>query len=170
MKKGLALFFCLLFFSSCSAVKPVSTVDIATRYEGFVSALVTAETVEDVFQINVTKNGMSITFYVEEPEELRGLSITKTEGKATVEFGGMTVAFPAEKLPSAAPFLLLCEALETLQTPKAFSVGSGKGGLSVKTEHFSAALDPETLALQILEFPAEQVRFSFENVVFLEGK
>ncbi len=120
--------------------------------------------------MNATKKGISITFYVEEPEELRGLSITKTEGKAAAEFGGMTVAFPAEKLPSAAPFLLLCEALETLQTPKAFSVRSGKGGLSIETERFSATFDPETLALQMLDFPAEQVRFSFNNVVFSEEK
>ena len=170
MKKGLTIFFCLLLFSACSSVKPLSTADVAARYEAFVSASATAETAEDFFQMNVTKNGMSIALFIEEPEELRGLSITETDGEVTAEFEGMTVAFPAEKLPSAAPFLLFCEALETLQAPNAFSVKSQKDGVSVTAKRFSAELDPKTAALQTLEFPAEQVRFSLENVVFSEEK
>ena len=166
MKKILAIIFCLLFFSSCSTAKPLSTSDVAAKYENFVSASVTAETAEDIFQMDAVKNGLSITFSAEEPAELSGLSITETDGEVTVEFEGMAVAFPAEKLPSAAPFLLFCEALETLQAPNAFSVKSQKDGVSVTAKRFSAELDPETAALQTLEFPAEQVRFSLENVVF----
>lgn len=170
MKRILAVFFCILFFSSCSSVKPMSTADVAARYEAFVSASVTVKTAEDVFRMNVSKNGLSITFSVEEPAELCGLSITKAEDEVTAKFEGMTVAFPVEKLPSAAPFLLFCEALETLQTPNVFSVKSQRNGVSVTAKRFSAELDPETAALQTLDFPAEQARFSFEKVVFSEEK
>lgn len=170
MKKGLTIFFCLLLFSACSSVKPLSTKDVAARYESLVSASVTVETTEDIFRMNVTKNGMSIALFIEEPAELHGLSITKTGDEVTAEFEGMAVAFPAERLPSAAPFLLFCEALEALQTPESFSVKSQKDGVSASAKRFSGKLDPETLALQTLDFPAEQVRFSFENIVFSEEK
>ncbi len=148
----------------------MSTADVAARVESFVSASVVVETEEDIFRMNATKNGLSIIFSVEEPEELRGLSITKTDGEVTAEYEEMAVVFPAEKLPSAAPFLLFCEALETLQTPNAFSVKCRRNDVSATAERFSAEFDPETAALQTLEFPAEQVRFSFENVVFSEEK
>ena len=165
MKKALTLLGILLL-SACSAQKPVSTAEIADRFSGDFSAKITVETAEDVFQMEATKTGMSIAFSVTDPPELSGLSTVLEDGRATLSYEGISMDFPTERLPAKAPFLQIGTAFSALQDESAFSVEQRKTGLLVSGDGFSALLEPESLALKELVFPAEKSKMTVGDFVF----
>lgn len=170
MRKYLAAIGLTLLLTACSAKGTVSTATIGERYAGGFSTAATVTTEEDTLEMTVTKNGMSITVFVEKPEELRGLSIQSDFEKTKVTFEGMEKEFVTEKLPKEAPFRLLGAALSALETGEGFSVERTKEGVAVFGDGFSGVLSPEDLSLFSLSFPAEKTEVSFSDFRFSEEK
>ncbi len=170
MRKWMPVLVCFFFLTACSTKDTVSTAKIGEQYASGFSTAATVTTEEDTLEMTVTKNGMSITVFVEKPEELRGLSIQSDLGKTKVTFEGMEKEFVTERLPKEAPFRLLGTAFSVLETGEGFSAERTKEGVAVFGDGFSGVLSPEDLSLFSLSFPAEKTEVSFSDFRFSEEK
>ena len=170
MKKIIFSVVVLLMLSGCSVSALPKTADISEAYKKDFSALVTVEYGEETAKMEITKNGMSISFLLREPEELSGMSMVLFDEHAKVTYEGMTQDIDADKLPDSAPFLLLEELFDELSEPDEFVLSAENGEIIVQGDDFIATLYAEDFSLKNAVFPRFDTEFVFERFEFSEEK
>ena len=170
MKKIIFSVVVLLMLSGCSISALPKTADISEAYKKDFSALVTVEYGEETAKMEITKNGMSISFLLREPEELSGMSMVLFDEHAKVTYEGMTQDIDADKLPDSAPFLLLEELFDELSEPDEFVLSAENGEIIVQGDDFIATLYTEDFSLKNAVFPRFDTEFVFERFEFSEEK
>ena len=170
MKKIIFSVVALLMLSGCSVSALPKTADISEVYKKDFSALVTVEYGEETAKMEITKNGMSISFLLREPEELSGMSMVLFDEHAKVTYEGMTQDIDADKLPDSAPFLLLEELFDELSEPDEFVLSAENGEIIVQGDDFIATLYTEDFSLKNAVFPRFDTEFVFERFEFFEEK
>ena len=153
-------------FSGCSNSLSVSPEEVAKVYENDFSVSVKANFGGNESEMSVLKNGMSISFSVNSPNELSGMGIEIFDEHAKISYNGMEQEINKGSLPEGTPFLLLEELFEELSNPEDFVLSTENGNLIAKSEDFSAALSVEDFSLISAEFPLFETKFTFSNFEF----
>ena len=170
MKKIIFSVVVLLMLSGCSVSALPKTADISEAYKKDFFAVATASYGEEPTNMEITKNGMNISFLLCEPEELSGMSIVIFEEHAKVTYEGMPQDIDADKLPDSAPFLLLEELFDELSEPDEFVLSAENGEIIVQGDDFIATLYTEDFSLKNAVFPRFDTEFVFERFEFSEEK
>lgn len=166
MKKLIVLMALVFVLSGCSNSLSASPEEIAKAYENDFSVSVKANFGENESEMSVFKNGMSISFLANSPNELSGMGIEIFDEHAKISYNGMEQEINKDSLPEGAPFLLLEELFEELSNPEDFVLSTENGNLIAKSEDFSAALSAEDFSLISAEFPLFETKFTFSNFEF----
>ena len=170
MKKIIFSVVVLLMLSGCSVSALPKTADISEAYKKDFFAVATASYGEETTKMEITKNGMSISFLLCEPEELSGMSIVIFDEHAKVTYEGMTQDIDADKLPDSAPFLLLEELFDDLSNPDEFVLSTAEGEIIAQGDDFAATFSLEDYSLKNAVFPRFNTEFVFERFEFSEEK
>ncbi len=166
MRKFILMLAFLLLFSGCSNPLPVTPQEIAKIYEQDFLASVLVNFGENEAELDVSKNGMSISIFVNYPEELSGMGIEIGDEHAKISYNGMEQEIRKDSLPEGTPFLLLEELFEEISDPEDFVLSTENGKIAVKGESFSAVLSEEDYSLISAEFPFFDIKFTFSNFEF----
>ncbi len=169
MKKIIFLVAVLLMFSGCSNAGTPSAAEVSEKYRKDFSANVSAVYGKENAKGKITKNGMSISILLNEPEELKGMSITVFDEHADISYEGMTQRIETDDLPDGAPFLLLEKLFDELSDPDEFTLSTAKDGFAVNGDDFTAAVDDD-LVLQNAVFPRYDTEFVFDGWDFLPSE
>ncbi len=155
-----------LLFSGCSNGVSATPQEVAKVYDRDFSAKVLAVFGENETEMEISKNGMSISILVNSPAELAGMGIEIFDEHAKVTYNGMEQEIDKEKLPERTPFLLLEELFDELSDPEEFSLSTENENVIAKGENFSAVLSPEDFSVISAEFPFSNTKFTFSNWTF----
>ena len=166
MKKAVLFLVLILSLSGCDKNFVPGKDDIARVYSGDFFALAETENTG----IEISKNGMSISFIAKYPEEIEGLSVVLFDEHAKVEFEGMTQEIKSENLPQKAPFLLIDELLDSLSDPEDFSLSTENGKIIASGEDFSAVLSEEDFSVVTVVFPRYDEKIIFSEWIFYSDK
>ena len=165
--RKIILYFALLFLiSGCSNQSLPGSEEIAKSFEGDFSSSVKAAFGDSEAEMDILKNGMSISVFVDSPAELSGMGIEISDEHAKVIYNGMEQEIKKDSLPEGTPFLLLEELFDELSDPEEFVLSTGNGNIVAKTEDFSAVLSAEDFSLISAEFPFYKTKFTFSNFRF----
>ena len=104
MRRIIAFIALVFVLAGCSKAFEPKPKDVAAVYKNDFSVKAKAAYGENETDFKITKNGMSISFIVESPKELSGLSIALSDEHAKVDFEGMELLLGTENLPEKAPF------------------------------------------------------------------
>lgn len=170
MKKIIIAAMLILLLCGCSGAAPMSSAEVATKYQGSFSAAARAEFDNIESEIGVEKNPMSISISILSPEELSGMEIEISDEHAKVTYEGMEQELDIDRLPEGTVFLLLDELFEKLSEPDEFTLSTGEEGISVKAEDFSAVLSKEDFSLISADFPFYGAEFFFSEFSFSEAE
>lgn len=165
MRKLIFVLSVILIFVGCSKA-PAEPQDVSKAYQADFSAAVNAECGEENFKIKIQKNGTSISFYVEEPENLAGLSISLDGEHASVSYKDIQTEFDVKNLPEKAPFLLLLKLFDELSSPEEFVLSTAGDELFAQGKDFAAVLSSEDFSLINAVFPEYETEFEFFDFKF----
>ena len=169
--RKIALIFMLLFYlSGCSNVALPSAEDVAKTYSQDFSANVIGTFGKNKTEIEVLKNGMSISFLLDFPKELSGMEVVLSDEHARVIFEGMEQEINTENLPEGTPFLLLEELFEELSDPEDFVLSTENENLVANSDDFTAVLSAEDYSLISAEFSQYATKFTFSDFAFGNAK
>ena len=170
MKKIIFSVVALLMLSGCSVSALPKAADISEAYKKDFFAVATASYGEETAKMEITKNGMSISFLLRKPVELSGMSIVLFDEHAKVTYEGMTQDIDADKLPDSAPFLLLEELFDDISNLDEFVLSTAEGEITAQGDDFAATLSLEDYSLKNAVFPRFDTEFVFERFEFSEEK
>ena len=166
MRRIIAFIALVFVLAGCSKAFEPKPKDVAAVYKNDFSVKAKATYGENETDFKITKNGMSISFVVESPKELSGLSIALSDEHAKVDFEGMELLLETENLPEKAPFFLVEELFENLSDEEDFTLSTDKNSVLAKGENFSAILSPEDFLLESAAFSEYKTEFSFSEWEF----
>ncbi|MBE6893035.1 MAG: hypothetical protein E7482_03365 [Ruminococcaceae bacterium] len=89
MRKIILSFVFLFLFSGCSNSVSVTPQEVAKRYEQDFSSSVLAVFGDNRAEMEVLKNGMSISIFANSPAELSGMGIEIFDEHAKITYNGM---------------------------------------------------------------------------------
>ena len=166
MRKIILSFVFLFLFSGCSNSVSATPQEVAKRYEQDFSSSVLAIFGDNRAEMEVLKNGMSISISANSPAELSGMGIEIFDEHAKITYNGMEEEIKKDSLPEGTPFLLLEELFEELSDPEEFTLSTENEKLISAGENFSAVLSPEDFSLISAKFPLFETEFTFSDFVF----
>ena len=170
MRKIIFLFSVLLLLSGCSNSVSVTPQEVAEKYKQDISASVAAVFGENEAELDIVKNGMSISISANSPAELAGMGIEIFDEHAKISYNGMEQEIKKDSLPEGTPFLLLEELFEELSDPEEFVLSTENGKITAEGENFSAVFSPEDLILVEAKFPAFETKFTFSDFEFVQAE
>ena len=166
MKKIVLSLMILLFVSGCSNSALPDSKEVAKAFERDFSAAAKVTFDDTEAEMDISKNGMSISILLNNPSELSGMGIEIYDEHAKIIYNGMEQEIRKNSLPEGTPFLLLEELFEDLSDPEDFVLSTENENIVAKTEDFSAVLSGEDFSLISAEFPLEKTKFVFSNFEF----
>ena len=119
MKKIVLSLMILLFVSGCSNSALTDPKEVAKAFEGDFSAAAKVSFDDTEAEMDISKNGMSISILLNNPPELSGMGIEIYDEHAKIIYNGMKQEIRKNSLPEGTPFLLLEELFEELENPGA---------------------------------------------------
>ena len=170
MKKFVLFFAFLFLISGCSNQTLPSSAEVAEAYKQDFSSSVKADFDDSEAEMDILKNGMSISVFVDYPTELSGMGIEIFDEHAKIIYNGMEQEIKKNSLPEGTPFLLLEELFDELSDPEDFVLSTENGNVIAKGEDFSAVLYAEDFSLISAEFPFYETKFEFSNFRFKDAE
>lgn len=166
MKKIILLLVIIFVLCGCSNSVSVTPQEVAEKYKQNFSSSVIAVFGDNQTEMEVLKNGMSISVSVNSPAELSGMGIEIFDEHAKIIYEGMEQEIKKDSLPEGTPFLLLEELFDELSDPDEFTLSTENENIIAKGEGFSAVLSPEDFSLVSAKFPLFETEFTFSDFVF----
>ena len=166
MKKIIIAAIISALLCGCSNTPSVTNQDIAKAFEKDFSAKVTAAFGENETKMSISKNGTSISFFINSPKELSGMELELFDEHAVVRYEGMEQKINTGSLPKGAPFLLLEELFDSLADAEDFTLSTDGEILVAAGEGFSATLSAEDFSVINAEFTGFATVFDFSEWAF----
>ena len=163
MKKFFLFLVFLFLFSGCSNPVPATPEEVSETYKQDFSVSAKAVFKGMESEMDVAKNGMSISVYVKSPSELAGMGIEIFDEHAKISYNGMEQEIKKDSLPEGTPFLLLEELFVELSDPEDFTLSTENGNLIADFGDFSAVLSAEDFSLLSAVFPEHETEFVFAD-------
>ncbi|MBQ3561294.1 MAG: hypothetical protein IJP05_02775 [Oscillospiraceae bacterium] len=165
MRKILFAFVLIMVFTGCSKAVPQPQ-SIAEVYKKDFCTQVSAVCAEESYKMEMSKNGISISFVVTKPEELAGLSIELCGEHAKITFKEMQAEIDTGNLLEKAPFLLLQKLFKELSSADGFVLSTDGDELLAQGKDFFAVLSKEKLTPENAAFSEYETEFEFSDFKF----
>ncbi len=160
----------LLLISGCSDSVSASPQEVSKTFEQDFCVLAKATFGGMEAEMDIEKNGMSISIMVKSPTELAGMGIEISDEHAKISYNGMEQEIKKDSLPEGTPFLLVEELFDGLSDPESFTLSTENKELSAENENFFAVLSPEDFSPVSAEFPEYGTKFIFSDFKIKAGE